>query len=540
MFCLIATLLISSTQGFYLDPTIQDDLNILSSTTSPLTKSPQTPTVGYFLRNLGNATLNTTIHEGSSLPSSLHGLTHYRLLPAVFPDKMGYHFDGLATVLKFHISDDGSTISYRAKTFEDEAATDFKKCIFYGTGYGPTLGTKICFTNPGVNLLPIDGQLWLTIDTSKWGRVDPETLDTIKNDKGTILQPTFVNSSSLVLNAHPACDRQANICYVQHPCPKGPSPYSDQICFSVLRPNEKKLNVELVARATMKKSKIIQHSHSPCLTEHYVVSKVDAFVGRNPLNKNGGLLKFLHQGEDSLWFVLNRLTNETTLITGTDKFVNNHFWNCYEDDQGKIVVETVASTEDYLDTYFARNLARSHPDWSTIFYPALRCHLSVNTSSIECVPLLKSNKKKAGTGIDVIQEESLLFDYPTFNPHYKKKTYQYFYAISITSNTSAWFDKLIKVDVHTDTITKSWSSPNIFMTEFDFVPTATEKSQNMHAEDDGVLLSVLYNATDDTSLFAIFNASTIEPIGIYPMEHSVPFHAHGIICKKGIPCFTNP
>jgi carotenoid cleavage dioxygenase-like enzyme len=78
------------------------------------------------------------------------------------------------------------------------------------------------------------------------------------------------------------------------------------------------------------------------------------------------------------------------------------------------------------------------------------------------------------------------------------------------------------------------------MTEFDFVPTATEKSQNMHAEDDGVLLSVLYNATDDTSLFAIFNASTIEPIGIYPMEHSVPFHAHGIICKKGIPCFTNP
>ena len=59
------------------------------------------------------------IYEGSSLPSSLHGLTHYRLLPAVFPDKMGYHFDGLATVLKFHISDDGSTISYRAKTFEE-------------------------------------------------------------------------------------------------------------------------------------------------------------------------------------------------------------------------------------------------------------------------------------------------------------------------------------------------------------------------------------------------------------------------------------
>ena len=78
------------------------------------------------------------------------------------------------------------------------------------------------------------------------------------------------------------------------------------------------------------------------------------------------VLKFLHQGEDSLWFVLNRETNETTLITGKERFVNNHFWNCFEDAQGKIVVETVAATEDYLDTYFARNLAEDHPDWDKI------------------------------------------------------------------------------------------------------------------------------------------------------------------------------
>ena len=449
---------------------------------------------------------------------------------------MGYHFDGLATVLKFTVSADGTTISYRAKAFQDQAAIDFKKCIFAGTGFGPTLGTKVCFTNPGVNLLPIDGQLWLTIDTSKWGRVDPDTLDTITNDQGKILQPQFINEQgvvnhdSLVLNAHPACDRQHNVCYVQHPCPKGPSPYSDQICFSVLRPSAKNLNVELVARATMPKSKIIQHSHSPCLTERYVVSKVDAFVGRNPINKNSGLLKFLHQGEDSLWFVLDRVTNATTLITGTHSFVNNHFWNCYEDEQGQIVVETVASTEDYLDTYFARNLAETHPQWEQIFHPALRCHLSFNTSSIDCAPLLKATPTA----------ESLLFDYPTFNPHYKKRAYQYFYGISIASNTSSWFDKLIKVDVHTDTIIKSWSSPNVYMTEFDFVPTANENNQHAFAEDDGVLLSVLYNATDDSSLFGIFNASSLQPLALMPMAHTVPFHAHGIICKQGIPCFTNP
>jgi len=250
------------------------------------------------------------------------------------------------------------------------------------------------------------------------------------------------------------------------------------------------------------------------------------------------VLKFLHQGEDSLWFVLNRDTNETTLITGKERFVNNHFWNCYEDAQGKIVVETVAATEDYLDTYFARNLAKDHPEWDKIFHPALRCHLSFNTSSIECAPLLLSSTP----GTD--KAESLLFDYPTFNPHYKKQSYQYFYAISTTSNTSAWFDKLIKVDVSTDTIVKSWSSPNVYVTEFDFVPTANEKDfvngVAPGAEDDGVLLSILYNVSNDSSMFAIFNASTIEPIGLYPMKHTVPFHAHGIVCKQGVSCYTNP
>ena len=284
LYCLVVV------QAWYMDAIPSTQSSSFVETTPPTQ-----PTVGYFLRDLGNATQNTTIPLTKPVPTFLHGLAHYRLLPGLFPDNMKYHFDGLATVLKFQISQDGTAISYRAKAFQDQAAIGFKKCIFYGTGTGPTLGTQICFTNPGVNLLPIDGQLWLTIDTAEWGRVDPMTLDTVVDDQGKVLQPQFVseqgvvNHKSLVLNAHPACDRQKNICYVQHPCPKVDKiPLTDQICFSVLKPGDKYLNVQEVARATMNSSKLIQHSHSPCLTEHYVVSKLDAFVARNPLNKNKG------------------------------------------------------------------------------------------------------------------------------------------------------------------------------------------------------------------------------------------------------------
>jgi len=512
--------------AFYLDSIIPPGVVV------PAVAATPPPTVNYFLRDF-NVTSNTTITPTSTstppLPSFLHGMTHYRLLPASFPGKMAYHFDGLATVLKFTVGNDGKKMSYRSKEFSSSAAVDYKKCIFYGTGTGPTLGTHICFTNPGVNLLPIEGQLWLTIDTSKWGRVDPDTLETVANASVKV-------TNSLVLNAHPACDRIANVCYVQYPCPHSASPISKDICFATLQPGATDMETVEVGRATMKKNKIIQHSHSPCLTENYVVSKVDAFVPRNPLNKNGGLLKFLHQGEDSLWFVLDRRTNETKLIEGDVSFVNNHFWNCYENDQGAVVIEAVAATEDYLDTYFGRNLAKSHPEWNEIFHSPLRCHLSWENATVVCAPFLTQKQEQKEE--DILDPASTLFDYPTFNPHFKTKSYQYFYAIGIQSNTSAWFDRLVKVDVHNDTIVRSWSAPNIYLTEFDFVP-ATNKT-TPEDEDDGVLISVIYNATSDKSSFAIFNATTLRPMAMYPLEHAVPFHAHGIVCKKGIPCFTNP
>lgn len=187
-------------------------------------------------------------------------------------------------------------------------------------------------------MLPIKGELWLTIDTASWGRVDADTLETIQDAKAEV--------NSLVLNAHPACDRKTGECYVQHPCPQKSSPDSKDVCFSILETSDdevKNLKTTIVSHTTLDKAKIIQHSHSPCITPNYVVSKLDSFVFRDPLtNHNGGLLKYCHQDEDNEWLVMNRNTNESIVMTspGHD-FVNNHFWNCVEDENGDVVVETV-------------------------------------------------------------------------------------------------------------------------------------------------------------------------------------------------------
>ena len=84
----------------------------------------------------------------------------------------------------------------------------------------------------------------------------------------------------------------------------------------------------------------------------------------------------------------------------------------------------------------------------------------------------------------------------------------------------------------------SRSGPGIYVTEADFVPR-TERT-DAHAEDDGVLLSVLYNATADESSLGVFDAASLDLLDVYPLGGVVPFHAHGIVCPAGRSCFTNP
>lgn len=475
--------------------------------------------VGYFLRTVdrGQSVLADLVLNPQQA-ADLEGVSHYRILPGIFPKGMQYHFDGLATVLQFNFS--GGKVQYRAKAYESQAEQSYDTCIFLGTGTGPTLGHQPCITNPGVNLLPIQGQLWLTIDTSRWGRVDPGSLETL---------PDKVEVRSTVLNAHPACDRSTGECYVQYTCAKSMVPLTDQACFGLLRPQAGDMLTEEISRATLPKQKLIQHSHSPCVTQHYVVSKLDAFTGRNPLNFDAGLLKLLHQDEDNLWMVMDRKTNASRILQSSVSFVNNHFWNCFEVEGGDVVVDAVAATQDYLDNYFERNLDKP-AEWSKLFHPALRCRIPSTGNDISC-----SNFFQDGS------QPSPVFDYPTFNPKFKMNpSYRWFYAIAPKSSSSRWFDQLIKVDVQSRSVSKTWSSEGIYLTEADFIPRNSKLPESKQVEDDGILVSVVYNSTSDSSNLALFDAQTLELLSLHPLAFVVPFHAHGIVCHGADSCYTNP
>jgi len=477
------------------------------------TSSPQRQ----FLTGVNLASLNNSAFSvDTELAGRLDGVVHLRLIPFDFPSGMRYHFDGLAAVLRFKFL--GSSLSITAAPYKSNLYDHYSRCIFFGSGTGPTPGIVPCTRNPVVNLLPIDDQLWLTIDTALWGRIDRDTLATV---------PANTKVQTLVLNAHPACDRATRECFVQHPCPTSDPdlPITDKACVSRLRTTPTDLAADEVGRATMPKSKTIQHSHSPCITPNYVVAKLDSFQKYwDTDTKDKGLLRQYRQAEANDWIVMHRKANKTTVVQSNFSFVNNHFWNCYEDEAGNIVVDTVAATENYLHTYFNDSL-QAPTNWTNMFFPAHRCTIDPASG--------------AGIGCErLFDDATFLFDYPTFNPLFKMNAaYRYFYAISPSSKGSQWFDTLFKADVQTRQVVRSWHEPGVYVTEGDFVPTGVE-------EDDGLLLSVLFNSTSDESSLAVFDARNLFLLQQFPFGpgNVVPFHAHGIVCTpaNGNRCFSNP
>jgi carotenoid cleavage dioxygenase-like enzyme len=152
------------------------------------------------------------------------------------------------------------------------------------------------------------------------------------------------------------------------------------------------------------------------------------------------MLKVLHQAEGNEFMVVDRVSNASVIINSNFSYVNNHFWNCFEQEDGTVIIDTVAATSDYLDTYFEYKLSEPKREWDKMFSTPKRCILDVKSSSISCSNLLR--------------DASILFDYPTFNPHYKMNSeYNWFYAIAPKDTSSSqWFDRLIKVNVRTGTI----------------------------------------------------------------------------------------
>mmetsp|Transcript_53365 Transcript_53365/g.117159 ORF Transcript_53365/g.117159 Transcript_53365/m.117159 type:complete len:615 (-) Transcript_53365:309-2153(-) len=487
------------------------------------------PAVGYFLRNMTDYSAASVVVPNA--PDWLNGHVMYRIAPTQFPEHFRFHYDGLSSPMRFEFGL-GGKVDWTVRLYQSKAKEDMSQCaVMLQAGTGPIshlTGTNMCMTNPAVNPFPIEGQLWLTIDNAWWGRVDPVTLETIEG---------VVDVRSSVLSAHPACDHVTGECFTNYQCgmlprwsrnlPPSDILYGSDVCIGKFVPGEGDMKVVEISRVTLPRRQFVHHSHAPCMSENFLVVKLDSFDLKWAVPENTGLLKFVNQKMDNLWLVMDRKTNVSRVLDSGDfKFVNNHMLNCVEED-GFIIADVSPATDKYLDNYFDFNLAEDDRRWEQIMLPGRRCYIPIDpeATSIKCEKMVAEGSNWDG-----------LFDFPTFNPKFKgNPASRWWYGTAPENMSSLWMNTVLKGDRITRRVDQVWSVPGVYTTEANFIPRpgATE-------EDDGVLFSVMYDSIADDSLVVLINASTMETLGNASLGRVVPYHSHGALCDAEGRCYANP
>jgi carotenoid cleavage dioxygenase-like enzyme len=105
------------------------------------------------------------------------------------------------------------------------------------------------------------------------------------------------------------------------------------------------------------------------------------------------------------------------------------------------------------------------------------------------------------------------------------------YAVGfVDPNSSNFLDRLIKVDLQTGAVSFYGSTPNaMFPGEALFVA-----NPNPTAEDDGVLLTVVFDPVSELSSLVILNAQTLQEIGRASTPNLVPLGFHGMSSRGDV------
>lgn len=111
-------------------------------------------------------------------------------------------------------------------------------------------------------------------------------------------------------------------------------------------------------------------------------------------------------------------------------------------------------------------------------------------------------------------------EFPRINYLRNGRPYRYVYGCAYSEPASDWFDAVVKVDV-AERETTTWSEPGGYPGEPVFVATP-----DATAEDDGILLIVVYDADTDTSSLVVLDAASLTELGRARAPHRLPYNFH--------------
>jgi carotenoid cleavage dioxygenase-like enzyme len=408
---------------------------------------------------------------------------------------MNHWFDGLAMLHRFSFADGG--VSYANRFLESRAyraarergeiaysefATDPCRSLFARVSamFSPKLTD-----NANVNLTRLGERFISMTETPIPVQFDAETLAAA----GVAYEPP-----GQLTTAHPHLDRGTKG-MLNYAAKLGPrSSYR----FFLLRPSGSK--PEVIASQGVREP---AYMHSFGLTERWLVLAEFPFVVSPPRLAFSGrpyIENYRWKPELGTRFHLfDRRTRETAGPFETEARFGFHHVNSYEDGDDVVVdLSTFPDAGIVEDLYMER----------------LRAGKPVAPGHLERFRISPGTGRVAG---EQLVSESL--DLPRINyPRCNERPYRYAWGVGFGGG---WIDRIVKADV-VERRSITWSEEGCFPGEPVFVA-----SPGAEPEDEGALLSVVFDGRKGNSFLLVLDAASLEERARAEVPHHIPFGFHG-------------
>ena len=118
-------------------------------------------------------------------------------------------------------------------------------------------------------------------------------------------------------------------------------------------------------------------------------------------------------------------------------------------------------------------------------------------------------------------------EFPVIHPSYNMRTIRYIYGVHITPDEKRNINGIVKYDLKTESAEILSFGDGNHSQEALFVPTP-----NGIAEDDGSLLTYVFNPRQNTSSLQIINATTMRIQTVIPLHTRVPMGFHTLFLSQ--------
>jgi beta,beta-carotene 9',10'-dioxygenase len=412
--------------------------------------------------------------------------------------RLAHWFDGVAMLNRFGFAD--GRVSYKNRFLDSTAHRDAKAGEWRHAGFATDPCRSIFkrvqsifspdFTdNPNVNLARIGERYIAMTETPMPIEFDPETLDTL----GHLHYGDSLKAHATTAHPHHDPEREELVNYLARF-----SRVSEYVLYGLPAGGSAR---RVIARLPVKE---------PAYMHAFGMSGRHLILAEYPLRVNPARLAlsgkpFIENyrwrpDEGARFQVIDRETGALRGTYETDAFFCFHHVNAFERGESELVLDLVAYEDPgvidalYLDSEGTKG---------TLPPTELRRYMiDLDAGTVRSEAL-------AERAVELPR-----IDYARRNA--RDYAYAYFTGVG-----SGWLDSLVKIDVREGT-RREWSAPDCYPGEPIFVRRPGDE-----AEDSGVVLSVVLDATAGRSFLLVLDAGSFEELARADAPHHIPFGFHG-------------